>query len=458
MSHSGEPALASTSPDMGSAGTSALTDSSPMSRSAPTHGLTSTFRLGALAILVVTLVWRTWTVSSWSWIQDDWIYQIEAQRQPLADYLTQNYNQHFMPGQFLLAWASTTLAPLDYTVAVVVTVGLSVLSILAWAAALAEVFGETSRALLALALVALSPIFLPTSLWWAASIQVLPLQLTMALVILFLCRYLRRPGIRPLVGLGATYLLGLFFWQKALLLVIPAVFLVLLLGTGSPLARLRASWRPLSLLAAITVVYLPAYLFVLAKPGSAGMGVDRTFTPRGLGESLSFFFTGLFNIVLPSLVGGPWGAADNTTSIYDPVPAVLWLPMLALAVCAAILVVRHRRRGGWLIGMVLTYAVVSWGLVLFSSRYQSIGVLSVREARYSADLLPVTFFAVVFAVTRSRIEVDTGTTPCAVRCRPSSPVGSTPWSGCSPPRCRCRRWPAMAPSGSGSNHTPRNRG
>ena len=411
MSHSGEPALASTSPDMGSAGTSALTDSSPMSRSAPTHGLTSTFRLGALAILVVTLVWRTWTVSSWSWIQDDWIYQIEAQRQPLADYLTQNYNQHFMPGQFLLAWASTTLAPLDYTVAVVVTVGLSVLSILAWAAALAEVFGETSRALLALALVALSPIFLPTSLWWAASIQVLPLQLTMALVILFLCRYLRRPGIRPLVGLGATYLLGLFFWQKALLLVIPAVFLVLLLGTGSPLARLRASWRPLSLLAAITVVYLPAYLFVLAKPGSAGMGVDRTFTPRGLGESLSFFFTGLFNIVLPSLVGGPWGAADNTTSIYDPVPAVLWLPMLALAVCAAILVVRHRRRGGWLIGMVLTYAVVSWGLVLFSSRYQSIGVLSVREARYSADLLPVTFFAVVFAVTRSRIEVDTGTTP-----------------------------------------------
>jgi hypothetical protein len=110
------------------------------------------------------------------------------------------------------------------------------------------------------------------------------------------------------------------------------------------------------------------------------MGVDRTFTPRGLGESLSFFFTGLFNIVLPSLVGGPWGAADNTTSIYDPMPAVLWLPMLALAVCAAILVVRHRRRGGWLIGMVLTYAVVSWGLVLFSSRYQSIGVLSVREA------------------------------------------------------------------------------
>lgn len=98
MSHSGEPALASTSPDMGSAGTSALTDSSPMSRSAPTHGLTSTFRLGALAILVVTLVWRTWTVSSWSWIQDDWIYQIEAQRQPLVDYLTQNYNQHFMPG------------------------------------------------------------------------------------------------------------------------------------------------------------------------------------------------------------------------------------------------------------------------------------------------------------------------------------------------------------------------
>ncbi|HOA03360.1 MAG TPA: hypothetical protein PKI27_13655 [Dermatophilaceae bacterium] len=405
MSHSGEPALAAVPPVMGPEGM----PSEP--GAAPSRSPSTTFRLGALAILVVTLVWRTWTVSAWSWIQDDWIYQIEAQRMPLGDYLTQNYNQHFMPGQFLLSWASTTLAPLDYTVAIVVTVGLSALSILAWAAALAEVFGETSRALLALALVALSPIFLPTSLWWAASIQVLPLQATMALVILFLCRYLRQPGVRPLVGLGIAYLLGLFFWQKALLLVIPAFFLVLLLGSGSPLARLRSAWRPLGLLAALTALYVPVYLLVLAKPGSAGMGVDHTFTPRGLGESLSFFFTGLFNIVLPSLVGGPWGAADNTTSIYDPIPAMLWLPMLALAVCAAILIVRHRRRGGWLIGMVLSYAVVSWGLVLFSSRYQSIGVLSVREARYSADLLPVIFFALVFAVTRSRIEAATATTP-----------------------------------------------
>ena len=236
MSHSGEPALAAVPPVMGPEGM----PSEP--GAAPSRSPSTTFRLGALAILVVTLVWRTWTVSAWSWIQDDWIYQIEAQRMPLGDYLTQNYNQHFMPGQFLLSWASTTLAPLDYTVAIVVTVGLSALSILAWAAALAEVFGETSRALLALALVALSPIFLPTSLWWAASIQVLPLQATMALVILFLCRYLRQPGVRPLVGLGIAYLLGLFFWQKALLLVIPAFFLVLLLGSGSPLARLRSAF------------------------------------------------------------------------------------------------------------------------------------------------------------------------------------------------------------------------
>ena len=386
MSLSGDPALASA--------TIERRQSSPSAGPAVTTS-SSTFRLGTLAVLLVTLVWRAWTVSAWSWIQDDWIYQIEAQRMPLGEFLTQNYNQHFMPGQFLLVWATTNLAPLDYTWAVVVTVGLSVLSVLAWA--------------LALALVALSPIFLPTSLWWAASIQVLPLQLAMALVILFLCRYLRRPGPRPLIGLGVSYALGLFFWQKALLLVIPAFFLVLLLGSGSTRARLRAAWRPLGLLATLTVLYLPAYLLVLAKPGSAGMGVDRTFSPRGLGESLSFFFTGLFNIVLPSLVGGPWGAADNTTSIYDPVPAVLWLPMLALAVCGAILVVRFRHRGGWLIAMVLTYAVVSWGLVLFSSRYQSIGVLSVREARYSADLLPVAFFALAFALTRSRIEITTGT-------------------------------------------------
>jgi len=444
MSLSGDPALASA--------TIERRQSSPSAGPAVTTS-SSTFRLGTLAVLLVTLVWRAWTVSAWSWIQDDWIYQIEAQRMPLGEFLTQNYNQHFMPGQFLLVWATTNLAPLDYTWAVVVTVGLSVLSVLAWALALAEVFGENSRALLALALVALSPIFLPTSLWWAASIQVLPLQLAMALVILFLCRYLRRPGPRPLIGLGVSYALGLFFWQKALLLVIPAFFLVLLLGSGSTRARLRAAWRPLGLLATLTVLYLPAYLLVLAKPGSAGMGVDRTFSPRGLGESLSFFFTGLFNIVLPSLVGGPWGAADNTTSIYDPVPAVLWLPMLALAVCGAILVVRFRHRGGWLIAMVLTYAVVSWGWSCSAAATSRSGC-----SAFGRPGIPPTCCRSPSSPSPSRSPAPAsrsprGRLPCAARCRSLSRVGSTPSSASSPSRCRSRPWRATAPSGSGSSRT-----
>ena len=38
------------------------------------------YRRGVLALAVVTALWRAWTVSRWSWQDDDWVYLADAAR------------------------------------------------------------------------------------------------------------------------------------------------------------------------------------------------------------------------------------------------------------------------------------------------------------------------------------------------------------------------------------------
>src|SRR5665811_1500667 len=37
------------------------------------------FRVGVAVLLSVTMFWRVWTTSSWSWFQDDWVYLEKTQ-------------------------------------------------------------------------------------------------------------------------------------------------------------------------------------------------------------------------------------------------------------------------------------------------------------------------------------------------------------------------------------------
>ena len=170
--------------------------------------------MGVTIIVVVAVVWRYWTISSWSWFQDDWIYVTRTTELSFWDYITQNYNGHLMPAQFMIAWLITKVAPLDYSYAVATTIFFTVASLLAWAAALRTIFGERLRLLYPLIILAMSPVFMPISLWWAAAIQTFPLQLSMGLCVLFTARYtMRGRSGWDIVALAASYCVGLLFWQ-----------------------------------------------------------------------------------------------------------------------------------------------------------------------------------------------------------------------------------------------------
>ncbi|HEX5968591.1 MAG TPA: hypothetical protein VFY88_08950 [Intrasporangium sp.] len=355
------------------------------------------FRTGVTIIVVVAVVWRYWTLSSWSWFQDDWIYVTRTTELPFWDYITQNYNGHVMPAQFVIAWLITKVAPLDYSYAVATTVFFTIASLLAWAAALRTIFGERLRLLYPLIILSISPVFMPINLWWAAAIQTFPLQLFMGLCVLFTARYvMRAQGGWDLAALAASYGLGLLFWQKALLLLVPIGFVAILVGTGSVQQRLTTVRRVLTPVLAITAAYVPAYLLLTRQEDDAN---TTLFKPRELSDSLNFFLTGIVDIGIPSLLGGPWRALSEPQQVFGSSSGVLTLGFIVISVVGAVAVIRLRTLGWVVVAMTVVYAAAAWGLLFTSSRYDAVGVFLVRDARYSADIVAVGLLAVIFATT-----------------------------------------------------------
>lgn len=364
------------------------------------------FRTGVSVIVLVTMTWRFWTVSQWSWFQDDWIYLTRSAEMPFVDFIFQNYNGHIMPAQFSIVWVMTHVAPLDYSFALTTVVLFSGALLIAWSLALREIFGERARLLYPIFLLGLSPLFMPVSLWWAAAMQVYPLILFMGLTVLFVARFfLRGQRWGDLLGVLVAYTSGLLFWEKALLIVIPASFMAVFLSRGSLGRRIRGSRPALLVLFGASAVYIPIYVLMTRSGDSAE---TELLVRRGATESFTFFATGLLDVGVPTLLGGPWSTIENPQQVFASSSGVLTLLFLTLIVVASTMAVRIRRDGALAIAMGFTYAIVSWGLVFTSSRFDAVGIYSVRDARYAADILPVVLLALSLLATPTRAESRQG--------------------------------------------------
>jgi hypothetical protein len=359
------------------------------------------FRVGLLILVVATAAWRWWTISHWSWFADDWIYLYETQQQGFLTYLFQGYNSHLMPGQFLVTWLVTAWQPLDFGLAALVLTLFAVGSLVAWAAALREIFGEKVQLLLPLLFLALSPLLLMPTVWFASGVQVLPLQLFMGLSVLFLARYVLRGGRRrDAVWLVVSFAAGLFFWEKALLIMIPVAFAGYLLVEGSPVTRLR---RLVPVLAAPTVLAAIYTIVYLTTRRSGAIGIQTTtFAPRSFGEWWEFLTASMRNIGLPTVAGGPFepmqDAWDNYTPIGSALATTLVVGLVVFLVAAVVL-----RRGSVLaIAMTAVYLLVSWGLVLSSDRYVDTLLVAAGTGRYATDILPVAALTLAFLTARTR--------------------------------------------------------
>ncbi len=347
---------------------------------------------GIVGLVLMHVLLRGWVLWGGSFFEDDYVYLAEARRGLSVGFLTQDYNGHLQVGQLLLVWVVARLAPLSHPVVAVGTLALSALAVALFARLLLLLFGPRRGILVPLAVYALCPIGANATTWWAAALQTLPLQVLLILAVDAHVRHTwtreRRWGWVAVASLVA----GLFFWEKALLILPLLVGLTVLVlrpaGDRPAGGLLRRGARQLAPQARLWtayvvawVAYLGTYLAVTAPTGAGA----------GLWTTLGAVRTTVLDTFVVGLAGGPW-RTEGTSPI--PLSSTPYAPVLLLVLVVAVLVVTAsiRWRGAaagrvWL--LLLGYLAADVGL-LVATRLGLIGGELARDTRYVTDAVPVT--------------------------------------------------------------------
>ncbi|MFI5958020.1 hypothetical protein [Cryptosporangium sp. NPDC051539] len=348
--------------------------------------------IAAITLILTELLIRAWAAWGGYFSLDDFTFaRLAAEKGLSGDLLFTPYNSHFMPGAYLMVWAETTIAPLDYRVVAGVDLALLAISFgLIWLL-VRRLAGPRLAALIPLAVALFSPITLPATLWWAVSINQLAMLIAIPGALLAQLAYVRTGKRRYGVIAVLAAALALPFYEKAALIV-PLVFAftVLLQPHADLPDRLKATLRRFK---------AQWISFVLVGAVYAGIYVTRPLDKRA---DSAVDLGGLFgnaatNSVPTGLLGGPWswkaiGAVD--ASAHPPVALRIVACAIILAVIALTVYRRPLAYQAWLLlGGMLLFDV----LVLAVGRLQ-LGSGAAMEFRYFTDLAPVAGVALTLAM------------------------------------------------------------
>ena len=334
----------------------------------------------AIALAAVAVGARAWVALQGYFFVDDYIFVVQASTHSLwsPDFLFRPHFGHLMPGGHALTWLLTRAAPFSMPAFVAASTAMqAVAAVLVWRL-LRQLFGRTPWVLVPFTVAVLSPLTLPASMWWAAAVNALPLQIAMTLAASAFVAHHRQGRTRDLVATVGWTLVGLAFFEKAVL--IPLVLLALgfvLADERNPLRAvsevLRRSPRLWVALGITVGGYLAAYraTIELSARGTPGPGYVRSVLHGGVVETF-----------LPALAGGPWRWVPFDTPAAAPPTALRWLALAAVAAVVTVSSVRRRAaRRAWL--ALAAYVVVELVLLLLGrSLFPS--VIS-QQYRYYAD-------------------------------------------------------------------------
>ncbi len=384
-----------------------------------TAGATWTGR-AAVAVALAGLLLKGWVTFRGYFLVDDFLFQARAAREPFLANLVTEHAGHLMPGGMLLAWVATEAAPLNHSFVVVMTLAAVAASYALCWRMLTTIFGTRPALLGPFLFYCLTPLLLPTTAWWAAALNALPLQIAAFVAVTAYVRHLRGGAVRDLVVCVAATAGGLLFFEKAVLvpLVVAGVALALSPEPGpvrAALVELRSRWRLWVALSATVLGYLVWYLLT---PRAADFGApgDTTAVADLLARSLG-------RALAPALTGGPWtwlpvGTAGGIAS------APAWAGWLAAdALLVLVLVTSALRRRARRMWATLLVVVVGDLLVLAISRL-FIGAQIGQELRYFADAAVPAVLALSFALL-----TPLGATADALSRRTTSALARRPWAG-----------------------------
>lgn len=345
------------------------------------HGLT----VAALLLLLAGLTVKGWLLSRSYFAEDDIVFVGRALAEPLGwDHLFRVHIGHLMPGAFALVRAMTAISAYDWGLVSAVIMVLYAGAALALYRLLRLLCGARPLILVPFALFLFAPANFQAGTWFAAAINILPLQIAM---IMAMCSQvlLIRTGRAGHAFAGIAWMCaGLLFFEKAVFIppVLLLLTLLLLAREHGVAGALRRHWGLWVAYLAAGGAYLAGYLLVSGRSGGQQISVPEFYT------AVEYIGSFLGGTVPALLVGGPlsWGA--ETTS--GPLVAhraveviVAWLVLIAVVVSTC------RRRpeaaGAW--ALAAGYVLVADALLIMISRSGS--GQHAFESRYIADATPV---------------------------------------------------------------------
>jgi len=323
--------------------------------------------VGVLLVAVGT-GFRIWALQGvWFFFDDFYFIQRAMSSDLTVAYLFRPYNSHLMPAGMLLNWLNARHDPLDFTLpAVEIIVGFALFGLVTFRLLL-RLFGARWGVLVPLVMVLFSPILLPSTTWWAAAVNQLPMMVATVLALDAFVRYLRDPAPRHLVANVLWLVVGLLFVERTLL-TLGLFWLIALLyfSVGTVPERLGETWRryrPAIVTHVVVVVGYLAYYVPNALDFNATTLIRRPFFEVVHDLAITGFSAGF--------PGGPleWQVSQVTQNEAHPGPLFLFASQ-TLLVLLVLATVRTRERGlrAWLLPVYVLGA--------------NIGLISVSRAIY----------------------------------------------------------------------------
>ncbi|MEW2476174.1 hypothetical protein AB0875_20505 [Micromonospora gifhornensis] len=375
----------------------------------------------ALVMIAVSVLWRAQVASRGFLAADDYVLITQAAESRLTvEHLFALYNNHLMPGGRLLIWLVTEYVGLAYwPYVLLMAIGQAILGI-TFFRLLRRMLRPSALLLLPLGLLLFSPLTLEASTWWAVGVNMLPMQIAMVLAVSAQVGYVQTGRRRHLVSLASALLLGLFFFEKSILIV-PLVFLLTAAcyADGGPVraiwTTIRRWWPSWLMLTVLSLGFAAAYL---------GRSESSLRRPESVGEVFSFLTQMFGSTVMPGLVGGPWqwlGAGDGAP-VASPPQLGTWVGWTIVAAVVAA-TVRQRRRAGraWL--LLAAYLLMVAGMLAATRLGSAFSGVAGGVPRYVSDVVVVAAIclgvAVVGLARRTDPTVPTTPTQPAIPAQPA---------------------------------------
>ncbi|WP_328467866.1 phosphoethanolamine transferase CptA [Actinoplanes sp. NBC_00393] len=354
--------------------------------------------IGAIAAVLITasVLWRASITTRGYLTTDDFPIIAQADEFGLGGLFTL-YNNHFMPAGRLITYLVNELTGYVYwPYATLMLLGQIAVSILFWRL-LRVVLPYGWAILVPLTLFLFNPLTLEVSAWWAVGLNLLPMQIAMIVALGAQVKYVHTGEHKHLVTLGLTVVIGLLFFEKALL-IIPLVFLTTLFfyAPGGPVkavvTTIRRWWMAWAMLTAIALLFLALYL---------AMATGSSLRVPHSSDEVRDFLVQFFGSSLASgLLGGPWSWLDASDgpAVAAPTETAQYVSWALIAVLVALTVWLRRGVAARAWALMVVFAAMAAGLIAFTRLGSEMSGVAGLVPRYLGDVFPLAALCVGVAV------------------------------------------------------------